>query len=300
MNIDPNPFFERITPTKDEIAAAVNFLTEASIKKATKEMKDTDIRTRSMLDAMLPLLDPVVVRPPDPPGALKNFLEMQSKNFLEMRSLLADYDADLERFITEKIDNSLRVIGPPYDAKWYSNDSNYPESIFGYANEQTGEFGIQYPYEDSPTQAGIGFYIKALKRNLVMISAHMPINYSWWYLVRTPGGFASLRGFIDVEVYDVTGGGHKRIGRSQEGNIFNIHHTNPGHDEELFGSTFLTHTEAAYTYAILEADHVYQIAFTCNCRVIRRATSNEYGVGTDGGAKIACRIPFIAIKPVSL
>ena len=169
-------------------------------------------------------------------------------------------------------------MGPPYDVEW-------TDGAIGYAKKNIGEFGIS-PMNGNAA-AAVGEYISPVQDVIARFTAYVPISFSWFNWIIN-SGYASTNGGIGVLVYDLNNGSILADNRST---LWNDTKTSQGLSNQPQTMTYLSQTSSGETYFAMRAGGLYLVWVWC------WGWANFSGDVTLSMASIACKMPFIVVKP---
>lgn len=192
-------------------------------------------------------------------------------------------DRDAQKKFMLNIDGYLNISGAPYDVEW-------SDGATAYAHRSNGEFG--FSPMSGYAAAAVGTFMNPTtppgQDIIARVTAYMPISYSWFNWI-IAGGYASTHGGVGVLIYDLNDGSVVIDNRSKP-ELWNANRSIPGLSNEQDIQTSLGFTSAAETYFVMRSGHSYLTWFWC--------WGGTYFYGdASSTASMACKLPFIVVKP---
>ena len=271
---------EKVSPSKKQIEDSVS-LFGAKISKELELMEHAHEKKAQAITRLInPYQSQQEIRDVDAAASFAGLKEWAEYDHKQQRTKLTNglFDLEPRREFMISIDDRLRVAGPPYDVEWSSG-------AIGYAHKNTGEFGIS-PM-NGYAAAAVGTFISPAQDAIARITAYMPITFSWfnWIL---GSGYASTYGGVGVLVYDLSNGSVVADSRAQ---LWNAAKSDPGLSNQGETQTYLSYTSAAETYFAMRGGRQYLAWMWC--------WGGTYSSGNLAlsMASIACKVPFIVVKP---
>ncbi|NSL87009.1 hypothetical protein ECE50_009220 [Chitinophaga sp. Mgbs1] len=203
--------------------------------------------------------------------------ELEEQTAAQQLHQLRSFDAGLEaqqQFML-KMDNQLKIGGPPYDVDWTSG-------VIASASKATGEFSVN-PMQTSAS-AAVGMYLSPSEDMIAKFTAYMPIAFKWTHWVAGPG-FAGSSGGVGILIYDISGHFNPTDNRALLWN-----QTLHGGIDRQEHYTYLGNTAAAETYFLMKKNGLYLIWAWC-------WAENHFGGTAVSLASVNCRMPFFVVRP---
>jgi hypothetical protein len=276
MNTKVNPYFQQVSPTKEQISESIAVLDKKMSEELNSIAAQQQKRATQLASITAPFRHFKEVDTQTAKTTISALKDLAKESFEEQRLKLNDVLTNVQEQQTFKLtfDATLKIGGPPYDVDWTTGG-------FCSADKATGEFRVN-PV-NGYAAAAVGMYLSPTQDTLALLTAYMPITYSWanW---NYGGGAAWSSGGVGIIVYDLSG---TFPPIKQPAVLWNAGGVPwfEQHEE----TTYLSHTGAAETLFAMKAGGTYLVWAWC---------WGNTGVSNDAVAlaSITCKMPFFVVK----
>jgi len=280
MITEVNQVFQKVSPSKKQIDDSISLFDKKMSKEFEEAARAYEKRAHLMSNVVKPFQGSHDIKPESADSSFRSLKDLVMTEHEHQRYKLTHDISDVEvrKTFMLKIDDRLRIMGPPYDVEWTNG-------VIGYAKKNVGEFGIT-PMNGNAA-AAVGEYISPAQDVIARFTAYVPISFSWlnWII---NSGYASTNGGIGVLVYDLSNGSILADNRSV---LWNNTRTSPGLSNQPETMTYLSYTSAGETYFAMRGGGLYLVWVWC------WSSANFSGNVALSMSSIACKMPFMVVKP---
>lgn len=275
-----NPLFRQVVPTKEQMSDAIAALDSKISEDLKKIASDHQKRATRLAGITKPFQQYKEVDLQTANAAISALKDLEKETFKEQRLKLDNVLNGLKEQQTFMltVDSSIKIGGPPYDLEWTTGG-------FCAADKTTGEFRVNPA--DGYAAAAVGMYLSPVEDTFALLTAYMPIAYSWanW---NYGGGSAYSSGGVGILIYDLSGRFQPFDKRVVLWNAQGVPWFEQ-HEE----TTYLSQTSAAETYFAMKAGGNYLVWAWC---------WGHTGANGDAVAlaSITCNMPFFVVRQVGL